>query len=42
MAATVLMLLSFQHIFAFFYREMHRDGPALRQVEEELPVLVVG
>ena len=42
MAATVLMLFIFQLILAFFYREMHRDGPALRRVEEEMSVLVVG
>ena len=40
MTATVLTLLIFPLIFAFFYREMHQDGPAPKRVEEERPVLV--
>ena len=38
--ATVLTLLIFPLIFAFFYREMHQDGPSPKPVEEERPVLV--
>jgi len=38
-SATVLTLLIFPLIFAFFYREMHQDGPAPKR-EEERPVLV--
>jgi len=38
--ATVLTLLIFPLIFAFFYREMHQDGPAHKRVEKERPVLV--
>jgi cobalt-zinc-cadmium resistance protein CzcA len=38
--ATVLTLLIFPLIFAFFYREMHHDGPAPKRVSEERPVLV--
>ncbi len=38
--ATVLTLLIFPLIFAFFYREMHHDGPAPKRISEERPVLV--
>ena len=38
--ATVLTLLIFPLIFAFFYREMHQDSPAYKRVEKERPVLV--
>jgi len=40
MTATVLTVLIFPLIFAFFYREMHQDGLAHKRVEKERPVLV--
>jgi cobalt-zinc-cadmium resistance protein CzcA len=39
-SATVLTLLIFPLIFAFFYREMHQDGPAPELAEQ--PQLLVG
>ncbi len=39
-SATVLTLLIFPLIFAFFYREMHQDGPTPAPIEEHAPVLV--
>ncbi|SFP77296.1 efflux RND transporter permease subunit [Hymenobacter arizonensis] len=38
-SATVLTLLIFPLIFAFFYREMHQDGPT-PEMQEQQPVLV--
>ena len=38
--ATVLTLLIFPLILAFFYREMHQDGPTPKQVVAKRPVLV--
>jgi cobalt-zinc-cadmium resistance protein CzcA len=39
-SATVLTLLIFPLIFAFFYREMHQNGPAPTLAERQEPVLV--
>jgi len=39
-SATILTLLIFPLIFAFFYRELHQDGPAPEAVAEHQPVLV--
>ena len=38
--ATVLTLLIFPLIFAFFYREMHQDGPTPKSAAEVRPALV--
>ena len=39
-SATVLTLLIFPLIFAFFYREMNQNGPLLKRRKKEQPVLV--
>jgi cobalt-zinc-cadmium resistance protein CzcA len=39
-SATVLTLLIFPLIFAFFYREMNQNGPAPKRRKREEPVLV--